>query len=367
MQIDTTTWRSPNSEPRTSAISAIVVHTTGGSALSGLRWLTNPQSRVSAHYVIDRAGHIFQLVNDDQAAWHAGRSALGGVGNVNDVSLGIELAHATGEDYPPAQIAALTDLCRAKIAQYQIPVDRVVSHRAVALPMGRKVDPNDWPEAQFRVWADRLDDAPLPPAPDLPDYTPESPLLAPPTARVEVVLARWRTLPGAVYKSWDIEVILRAYWLQAAALGIDPALAVAQMAHETGYLTSWWSARPRRNPAGIGVTGRTSLIPLGKDWVWNPTTRRFHQGLSFAAWDRDAIPAHLGRLLAYALPAGAGTPDQQAAITRALALRPLPARYRGCAPTLQGLEDTWATDNNPATESLYADRITEIANHLTGR
>lgn len=360
--IDATIWRSPSHDERPGGISAIVVHSTGGSALSGLRWLTNPTSGVSAHYVIDRAGRIYQLVDDARRAWHAGRSVLGSEWDVNDFSIGIELAHADGEDYPPAQIAALTDLCRALVAAYAIPVDRVVSHRVVALPTGRKVDPADWPEPDFRAWADRLDDALPPPAPDLPDYTPDSPLLAPPTARVEVALARWAWQSNTVYTGRDIEVILRAYWQQAAALGLDPALAVAQMAHETGYLTSWWCGRPRRNPAGLGVTGRTSIIPLGRDWVWNPATRRFHQGLSFADWADGAIPAHLGRMLAYALPAGEGTPVQQAAIARALALRPLPASYRGCAPTLRGLGGTWAV---PGT--TYAARLAEHANHLTAR
>lgn len=361
--IDTTTWRSPHHDERPGGISAIVVHSTGGSALSGLRWLTNPSSGVSAHYVIDRAGRIYQLVDDRRRAWHAGRSALSGEWDVNDFSIGIELAHANGEDYPPAQIAALTDLCRALVAAHTIPVDRVVSHRAVALPTGRKDDPADWPEPDFRAWADRLDDALPPPAPDLPDYTPESPLLAPPTARVEVALARWRKLPGAAYTVWDVEVILRAYWQQAAALGIDPALAVAQMAHETGYLTSWWCDRPRRNPAGLGVTGETSWVPrLSKEWAWNPGTRRWHKGLSFTAWATDAVPIHLGRMLAYALREGEGTPAQQVAIRDALQRRALPARLRGCAPTLQGLENTWAV---PGTE--YADKLAAHANYLTAR
>ncbi len=362
--IDQTTWVSPNHDERPDGVSAIVIHSTGGSARSGLRWLTNPASGVSAHYVIDRDGRIFQLVDDERRAWHAGDSTLAGVGDVNDYSLGVELAHADGEDYPPAQIAALTDLCRAKMAAYAIPVDRVVSHRVVALPSGRKVDPADWSEPAFRAWVDRLDDTPLPPAPDDPDYTPDSPLLAPPSARVEVALARWAWQPNAAYKAWDVEVILRAYWHQAAALDIDPALAVAQMVHETGWLTSWWCGRPRHNPAGIGVTGQTSLIPrlMSKEWAWNPNTRRWHKGLSFADWVHDAIPIHLGRLLAYALREGAGTPLQQAAIRVALARRPLPVRLRGCAPTLQGLEGTWAV---PGTE--YADKISAIANYLTGR
>ena len=36
---------------------------------------------------------------------------------------------------------------------------------------------------------------------------------------------------------------------------LDPLVAVAQMVLETGNLTSFWSQTPRRNPAGIGVTG----------------------------------------------------------------------------------------------------------------
>lgn len=361
--IDQTTWRSPNYDERPGGVSAIVIHSTGGSALSGLRWLTNPRSGVSSHYVIDRAGTIFQLVDDAHRAWHAGDSALGGVGDVNDFSLGVELAHADGEDYPPAQLLALADLCRAKMAAYAIPVDRVVSHRVVALPTGRKADPADWSEPAFRAWVNRLDDAPPPPAPVDPDYSPDSPLLAPPSARVEVALARWSQRQVALYSDWDVEVILRAYWQQAAALGIDPALAVAQMAHETGYLTSWWCDRPRRNPAGLGVTGETSWVPrLSKEWAWNPGTRRWHKGLSFAAWATDAVPIHLGRMLAYALREGEGTPAQQVAIRDALQRRALPARLRGCAPTLQGLENTWAV---PGTE--YADKLAAHANYLTAR
>ena len=56
------------------------------------------------------------------------------------------------------------------------------------------------------------------------------------------------------------------------------------------------------------------------------------EGCSFPTWEHDAIPAHLGRLLAYALPAGQGTPAQQQLIAHALAIRPLPAAFRGAPP-----------------------------------
>ena len=358
MQIDRTTWQSPNAEPRTGAISAVVLHSSGGGALSGLRWLTNPASRVSSHYFVTRDGAIFQLVADDCIAWHAGVSSLDGVSGVNDYSIGIECEHMRGQDWPPAQIQSLTDLCRDLMQGYHIPPSRIVSHRFVALPPGRKVDPDDWAESAVRLWAESLATHAPVTRPDLTQpYTPDSPILGLAPVTADVVAHRWPQRPSRLFR--DVPPLLAAYWERCGALGIDAALASAQLAHETDFLGSWWSLDPRRNPAGLGVTGAQSLIPRGRDWVWNPSIRRFVQGLSFATWDA-AIAAHLGRLLAYALPVGAGTTDQQAAIATALALRPLPATYRGAAPTLRGLNTRWATG------STYADGIVRRVNQLTG-
>lgn len=378
MQIDTTSHTSPNSEPRTEPISAIVLHHGAGTRRSDLLTLTSARSRVSAHYYVCRDGTIYQMVPDTRIAWHAGKSALAGVEDVNAFSLGVETEHTTDPDagplhldWPAAQLASLRWLCQTKMREYGIPTSRVVSHRAVALPPGRKSDPAHpplGPEPAFRAWADALDDTALPiPALDEP-YTVHSALLAAITTPVEVVIGRWRYSSAGGYTPYDTESILRAIWHLAASVGLDPVLVAAQMAHETGNLGSWWCMRPRRNPAGLRVTGETSRLPrLSSEWAWNPNTKRWHRGLSFPSWADDAIPAQLGRLLAYVLPAGQGTPEQQALITRALTPAPLPASYRGCAATLQGLEDTWATDNDPNTESFYADRIAALANQLSGR
>ena len=67
-----------------------------------------------------------------------------------------------------------------------------------------------------------------------------------------------------------------------------------------------------------------------------------------------------GRLLAYALPAGAGTPAQRDMIDEALSFRPLPAGFRGAAPTLARLVGKWATDPD------YARKIARIANEISG-
>src|SRR3954463_11295279 len=105
--------RSPNQSPRHNrAITMMVIHATAGSARSALGWLTTPLSRVSAHYLIDKGGHIYQLGPDDRAAWHAGRAAWHGETAINDISIGIELENANdGRDaYPPEQLDALLEL-----------------------------------------------------------------------------------------------------------------------------------------------------------------------------------------------------------------------------------------------------------------
>jgi N-acetylmuramoyl-L-alanine amidase len=166
MQIDTSI-RSPNSSPRGAhPITMIVVHATAGSLRSSLAWLTNPAARVSCHYVIDKTGRIFQLVPDDEVAWHAGRCFWKGRTDINESSLGIELVNANnGRDpYPADQVNALVSLVRDRMARYDIPLDHVVRHLDVAIPRGRKSDPAgfDWPG-----FLARLSGTPEPSAPYL--------------------------------------------------------------------------------------------------------------------------------------------------------------------------------------------------------
>lgn len=143
--------RSPNHESRTKPIKMIVLHATAGPLQSSLNWLCSPASRVSAHYVIDKSGVIYQLVDDTRVAWHAGVSAWNGETDINGVSLGIELVNDnTGRDpYPQAQYDAAAWLCRTLIARYGITRDWVTRHLDVAQPHGRKSDPAGFPWPQF--------------------------------------------------------------------------------------------------------------------------------------------------------------------------------------------------------------------------
>ncbi len=168
-------YRSPNYGSRGGrSISMVVLHATVGSARSALAWLTNPAARVSAHYVIDKLGKVYHLVDDQYAAWHAGRAVWHGETAINEISLGIELENANdGHDpYPSEQIDALALLVQEKVTTYKIVPGMVVRHIDVALPHGRKSDPAGFPFAAFlaRVFPDAV-------SPTLPTPRPTPPAL----------------------------------------------------------------------------------------------------------------------------------------------------------------------------------------------
>jgi Mannosyl-glycoprotein endo-beta-N-acetylglucosaminidase len=169
--------------------------------------------------------------------------------------------------------------------------------------------------------------------------TPRSQLQAAPRARAERAEQHLLSRPHGEYSDDDVRVIVRDYYKTAKAVGLDPLLVVAQMVLETGGLTSFWSQRPRRNPAGIGVTGEPGA------------------GLSFPSW-KIAVRAHTGRLLAYSLASGSENQRQIQLIEEALDFRPLPQRFRGVAPRLEGLAGTWAADPQ------YAVKLARVANEI---
>lgn len=102
---------------------------------------------VSAHFFIERTGRLWQFVDCDQRAWHAGASSYQGRSNCNDYSVGIELEGLEGGPFEPAQYEVLADLCRDLAGRY--PITHVAGHEHVA--PGRKHDPGagfDWARLQ---------------------------------------------------------------------------------------------------------------------------------------------------------------------------------------------------------------------------
>jgi N-acetyl-anhydromuramyl-L-alanine amidase AmpD len=207
----------------------IVLHATAGSAPSALAWLTNPAARVSAHYLIDKSGHTYQLVDDQYAAWHAGRASWHGQTAINECSIGIELVNRNDarDGYPPEQIQALLELTQAKVAEYRIGPEMVTRHLDIALPRGRKTDPAGFPWSEFvtRLFpqAPAPNDRPARPAP-LPGPTLANKLLAEGYRQVGAVnqhdralarVARTEALGMPIGPSFEISVAGRRYTAQS--------------------------------------------------------------------------------------------------------------------------------------------------------
>lgn len=143
---------SPNFNSRNGTdIDAIVLHHTASNNGAGdIAWMRNPKSQVSANYVLDRDGKIYQLVGDEKRAWHAGVSALNGVPtDVNARSIGIEIVNDGSGRTPftEAQYRSLGQLVGYLKERYNVPMSNIVGHKDVAIPRGRKTDPApnfDW-------------------------------------------------------------------------------------------------------------------------------------------------------------------------------------------------------------------------------
>ncbi|HID3971265.1 N-acetylmuramoyl-L-alanine amidase [Enterobacter cloacae] len=134
-------------------IKVLVIHYTADDFDSSLATLTD--KNVSSHYLIpanppapDGKPRIWQLVPENELAWHAGISFWRGTNRINDTSVGIELENRGWQKtagvklftpFETAQIAALVPLAKDIIARYNIKPENVVAHSDIA-PQ-RKDDP----------------------------------------------------------------------------------------------------------------------------------------------------------------------------------------------------------------------------------
>ncbi len=145
----------------------VIIHgTTSDTVDHALRTLTDPERKVSAHYLIGRDGAVIQLVDERMRAWHAGASRWGMLSDLNSASIGIELDNTGEEPFPQAQIEALLVLLRDLRERHRIPAANVLGHGDIA--PRRKVDPSrhfPWQrlaQEGFGLWCDNP--PPVPPA-----------------------------------------------------------------------------------------------------------------------------------------------------------------------------------------------------------
>ncbi|RKD91555.1 N-acetylmuramoyl-L-alanine amidase [Mangrovibacterium diazotrophicum] len=177
----------------------IIIHFTAGrDALSSAQYLCRDDIKASAHIVIGRQGEIYQLVDFDTVAWHAGESQYAGRSWYNRYSIGIELDNAgrmekVGTEfqawfgqkyqandvlqavhrnekmpswwhvYTPEQIEACRKVCELLIKSPAYNIGSILGHEEIS--PGRKTDPGPaFPLDKFRsmlLSQNRSDDQPL--------------------------------------------------------------------------------------------------------------------------------------------------------------------------------------------------------------
>lgn len=146
----------------------VVHHTQMESAEEALQVLhsQNDHGRVSAHYLIADNGKLYQLVADNQRAWHAGAGSWQGVTDINSISIGIELDNNGSEPFDERQILSLIKLLDDLCTRLNIPRDAIIGHADLAPT--RKSDPSKhfpWQrlaQAGFGHWYDEnLVEAPV--------------------------------------------------------------------------------------------------------------------------------------------------------------------------------------------------------------
>lgn len=337
----------------------------------------------SAHWIVDNDSTV-QSVPEDAEAF--------GAQGTNPWAIHIEQAGTAkqsstqwNDTYSHAMITAKTiplvaDICRRRgIAVRLLTVERLLAgerngitthgittlwRRATNMPTNGHTDPGPNYPLQFVVdeVAKLVNVAPpivIPTSINVPPSVPSAidqlTILGPATltaAHAVEVFNAHRSDGANGYTKADIEKIVNAYWATARLAGIRLEVILGQIVQETSWLTSFFSARPQRNPAGIGVTGAsyaTQDQAGGKPVAYDPSVQRWRLGNSFGQWAADvpnivsAVDAHVGRLAAYAIKKDDGNVEQKRLINIALGVRPLPDILRGCAVTLRDL----AIPDNP--------------------
>lgn len=120
----------------------VVIHHTATNGVSEvLAEFTKPGGReASSHYVIDKDGTVYHMLNDLLRSHHAGDGKWGNSTDINSASIGIELVNTGKEPFSLQQINTLVVLLDRLKRAYKIPDANFIGHSDVAPT--RKVDPS---------------------------------------------------------------------------------------------------------------------------------------------------------------------------------------------------------------------------------
>ena len=142
-----TPFYSPNTDNSLIDVQFLILHYTGCSLEKTFEIFKNPEKKVSAHFVIDETGLIYEIIScikKPVKAFHAGKSVWNTWTNLNNYSIGVELVNLNGNlfDYTEEQYKSLSQLILHLQEIYPAlkSPDRILGHEHIAGFRG-KVDP----------------------------------------------------------------------------------------------------------------------------------------------------------------------------------------------------------------------------------
>ncbi|MFF1871587.1 N-acetylmuramoyl-L-alanine amidase [Kitasatospora herbaricolor] len=141
------------------AIQYIVIHDTEGGFDGSVATFQNPTTQASAHYIVRSSdGHVSQLVNTKDVAWHAGNKS------VNMHSIGVEhegYAFPTTKPtwYSEQLYQSSATLVRYLADRFGVPLDRqhIIGHDDVPGPTEALISGMHWDPGTFWDWNHYMD------------------------------------------------------------------------------------------------------------------------------------------------------------------------------------------------------------------
>lgn len=166
-------WEKRGHGPMNSVTSIICHHTAGpdnGQSYPSLNTVKNGRPGLPgplAQLGIGRDGTIYVIGSG--VAYHAGK--VGSTKHNNWNAIGIEAENnGTGEKWGDELMESYVRLVRALVDEFKLPISAVLGHKEVAIPKGRKIDPNfdmgDFRDAVKRGYWKKGESKPAPAKPE---------------------------------------------------------------------------------------------------------------------------------------------------------------------------------------------------------
>lgn len=137
-------WKTRGNGHMGTVRSIIAHHTAGGKSgnAPSLNVVTHGRAGLSgplSQFVLGRDGTIYVVAAG--LSYHAGR--VGNTAHSNTNSIGIEAENTgLGEEWSDEQLDAYAKLCAELVREFRLSVKDVLGHKEIAVPKGRKIDPN---------------------------------------------------------------------------------------------------------------------------------------------------------------------------------------------------------------------------------